>query len=309
MKNLVFFVLGIFLIIACKEEQSHMQTSPQIEYEAISMLGDTLRSKAPSEKLLERYSEKRSTYDDNPHDLDNVIWFGRFTAYKGDYREAIRIYTEGLREFQDESRLLRHRGHRYISVRELDKAIADLTRAAELIQGEENQSEPDGMPNARNIPVSTMHGNIYYHLGLAHYLNQDMNKALDAYKKCLETSSNPDNVVSATHWIYMINRRMGRLETANQYLEPISQDMDIIENDAYYKACLMYKGLMQPDSLYKPEEEESPSGSALNYAIGNWYFYNGDRAKAKEIFEKIISGSDWASFGHIAAESDLANRY
>jgi len=133
--------------------------------------------------------------------------------------------------------------------------------------------------------------------------------ALEAYKKCLETSSNPDNVVSSTHWIYMINRRMGRIETASQYLEPITEDMDIIENDAYHKACLMYKGLLQPDSLYQPGAEVSASGSALNYAIGNWYFYNGDREKAREIFEAIVAGDDWASFGYIAAESDLANRY
>lgn len=306
--KIILPLLSVIVLLSCNNKVEE-GVNPIEHYEAISLLGDTLRSAVPSEKLLERYSEKQKIFDDNPHDLDNVIWFGRFTAYKGDYLTAISIYSEGLREFQDESRLLRHRGHRYISIREFDKAINDLSRAAELIQGEVNQTEPDGMPNARNTPVSTMHGNIYYHLGLAYYLNQDFNKALDAYKKCLETSSNPDNVVSATHWIYMINRRMGRLETANQYLEPITEDMDIIENDAYYKACLMYKGILQPDSLYQPGAEDSASGSALKYAIGNWYFYNGERKKAKEIFDAIVAGDDWASFGFIAAESDLANRY
>ncbi len=302
-------IFAILLLAACNSKTSEVTKKSADPFEALSLLGDTLRSAAPSETLLARFDEKKAEYLRDSTNLDNIIWYGRFTAYKGKYREAIGIYSEGMKRFPDESRLLRHRGHRYISVREFDKAIADLSRAAELIEGTENQTEPDGMPNERNIPVSTMHGNIYYHLGLAHYLNQDMEKALDAYKKCLQTSSNPDNVVSATHWIYMINRRMGREETANQYLEPISEDMDIIENDAYHQACLLYKGLVEADSIYQPGDADSASGSALKYAIGNWYFYNGDRLKAKQVFEEIVSGTDWASFGFIAAESDLANRF
>ncbi|MCW5520295.1 tetratricopeptide repeat protein [Aureitalea sp. L0-47] len=307
--KLLLPLLSAIVLLSCNNNKVEEDTHFIEHYEAISLLGDTLRSASPSEKLMDRFNEKNAAFVKDSNNLDNTIWYGRFMAYKGDYQKAIGVYSEGLKRFPDESRLLRHRGHRYISVREFDKAIKDLSRAAELIQGEENQTEPDGMPNARNTPVSTMHGNIYYHLGLAHYLNQDFNKALEAFKKCLGTSSNPDNVVSATHWIYMINRRMGRLETADQYLEPITEDMDIIENDAYHKACLMYKGILQPDSLYQPGGEDSASGSALKYAIGNWYFYNGERKKAKEIFEAIVAGDDWASFGYIAAESDLANRY
>ena len=306
-------VLILVLIISCnnsneKENDPGNPLAATEKFEAISLSGDTLRAAEPSEKLMERYLEKKAIYDSSPDDIDNLIWFGRFTAYKGNYKDAIDIYSEGLKNFPNESRLLRHRGHRYISIREFDKAIEDLLKASELIEGEENRTEPDGMPNARNIPVSTMHGNIYYHLGLAYYLKQDMQNALNAYKKCLETSTSPDNVVSATHWIYMINRRMGRLETADQYLQNISEDMDVIENDAYHKACLVYKGLIPADDVYEPGAEDSPSGSALKYAIGNWHYYNGERDKARQIFEEITAGDDWASFGFIAAESDL-NRY
>ena len=80
------------------------------------------------------------------------------------------FFSQGIESFPDEPKLYRHRGHRYISVREFDKAIADLEKAVELIQGTPNEIEPDGMPNALNIPVSSLHGNIYYHLGLAYYL-------------------------------------------------------------------------------------------------------------------------------------------
>lgn len=305
----IAILLFVCLLIACKSKETEDIPPPPPNYEAISLLGDTLRSEAPSPAFMERYEEKKSAFNENPDELDKLIWYGRFTAYKGDYRKAIEIYTNGLEKFPDESRLLRHRGHRYISIREFDKAIADLSEAARLIQGKENMTEPDGMPNAMNIPVSTMHGNIYYHLGLAYYLKQDMPNALQAYKKCLETSSNPDNVVSATHWIYMINRRMGRKETADRYLVNIEEDMDVIENDAYHKACLVYKGVLKPEDVYEPGSEDTPAGSALKYAIGNWYYYNGDRNKAEQIFRDIVAGNDWASFGYIAAESDLASYF
>ena len=37
---------------------------------------------------------------------------------------------------------------------QFDLAIADLEHAAQLIEGTENVTEPDGLPNALNIPIS-----------------------------------------------------------------------------------------------------------------------------------------------------------
>jgi tetratricopeptide (TPR) repeat protein len=314
--NKLTIVIAFLILVSCKNSEKENDSSIIGEnvnwphkYETISQLGDTLYAATPSEKITTKLEEKRKTYEINPDDLDDLIWYGRFTAYSGDYRKAIAIYTAGLEKFPNESRLLRHRGHRYISIREFDKAIADLSKAADLIQGEENWVELDGMPNEQNIPVSTMHGNIYYHLGLAYYLNRNLPAALDAYKNCLQTSHNADNVVSATHWIYMIQRRMGRKEAAENYLRNIKPGMNVIENDSYYKACLFYKGELQLEEVYDPDTESSQSDSALKYAVGNWYMYNGMPKKATEIYNTIVSGKDWASFGYIAAETDLVKPY
>ncbi|MEM7187861.1 MAG: hypothetical protein AAF466_14530 [Bacteroidota bacterium] len=308
------FLLALFTVISCKNNSEEITDTYEFDawdqnYQAISLQGDTLRAAEPSAALLEKFEAKKTAYNKNKESLDNLIWLGRFTAYQGKYREAIDIYTQGLEQFPNNSRLLRHRGHRYISVREFDKAVADLQKAAELIQGKENMVEEDGMPNAQNIPVSTMHGNIYYHLGLAQYLNRDLPAALEAYKQCLSTSKNPDNVVSATHWIYMIQRRMGRTEAAQNYLRNIKPSMNVIENDSYYKACLFYKGELDLEDVYDPTSKESASNSALKYAIGNWYWYNGQPDQAKGIYNEILAGDDWASFGYIAAETDLARPY
>src|SRR4029078_11810488 len=97
----------------------------------------------------------------------------RGIAYLARSRDAIETFSEGIEKHPDDARLYRHRGHRYITVREFPKAIEDLTKAAQLRSGKPVQVEPDGQPNARNIPTSTLQSNIYYHLGLAHYLSGD----------------------------------------------------------------------------------------------------------------------------------------
>ena len=312
MYKLLFFIAFIALVSCKNSSEEKVVEIPPIEiwtndYQAISLTGDTLRASAPSESLQKKYNEKKEAYTQNPKNLDALIWYGRFTAYTGNYREAINIYTNGLQQFPNNSRLLRHRGHRYISLREFDKAIEDFSKAEQLIQGKENMVEEDGMPNAQNIPVSTMHGNIYYHLGLAHYLNGNYPAAQKAYENCLQTSPNPDNVVSATHWLYMIGRRMDEQENAEKYLSNIRPEMIIIENQSYQKACLFYKGELVLEDVYDATSEATASNSALKYAVGNWYLYSGQLEQARGIFNTILSGDDWASFGFIAAEVDMVN--
>lgn len=309
MKNIVLFV-GILLVVSCGSKSDQKENLvPSTTFQAMSQLGDTLRSSTPSQKLKEQYAIRKEMYEEHPEDLETLIWYGRFAAYNGNYREAVAIFTKGLEEHEEKARLLRHRGHRYITLREFGKAIDDLSQAAKLIQGKANKIEEDGMPNEQNIPVSTLHGNIYYHLGLAYYLDRQLLKALDAFKKGLSVAQNADNIVACTHWIYMIQNRLGRPEAAKNYLRPITKDMPVIENHVYHKACLFYKGEIPYEEVYNPDAPGTPTNSALAYALGNWIWYTGNPRKAKEVFEKIVAGSDWASFGYIAAETDLAKPF
>lgn len=71
----------------------------------------------------------------------------------------------------------------------------------------------------------------------------------------------------------------------------------------------MYKGILQPESLLNVDESEEDYDLSLatqGYGVGNWYYYNGDTTKAIDIFEKVISGKSFSSFGFIASEADLA---
>src|SRR5262245_61551680 len=184
--------LAVILIAGCATSSG---TSSRVEsparlpagIEAVSFLGDTLRSFPLSPDVRARYErqlvEARTAYDHTPTNADSIVWLGRRLGYLGRLREAIDVYTRGIALHPDDPWLYRHRGHRYISVRELDKAIADLERAASLVEGKPDIVEPDGQPNARNTPIGTLHSNIAYHLALAYYLKGDFARALPIYRR------------------------------------------------------------------------------------------------------------------------------
>lgn len=277
--------------------------------EAVSLLGEPLRAPeldpAIRAQLERNLAEAQAAYGAAPDDADAIIWLGRRTAYLGRYRDAIAIFSEGIQKHPDDARLYRHRGHRWITVRELDRAIEDLTRAAELTRGRPDQIEPDGAPNRFNIPRTTLQSNIWYHLGLAHYLKGDFEKALEAFRECMNVSINDDMIVAAADWLYMTLRRLGRTEEAARLLDSIDPEMEILENEAYHRRLLMYKGLIPPDSLLAGTGDPVATVTQ-GYGVGNWHLYNGDTARAERIFRDVVAAGEWAAFGHIAAEAELS---
>jgi tetratricopeptide (TPR) repeat protein len=288
----VIIVLFSLLLMSCNQKPQYKEEKI---VQAVSKLGKNLYSAEPSETALEKY-------------VDALIWYGRRTAYLGNYQEAIEIYAEGIEKFPEDARLYRHRGHRYISVREFDKAVEDFEKAASLIEGTEDTIEPDGMPNAQNIPVSSLHTNIWYHLGLAYYLENDLENALRVYREGIKASQNDDMLIATTHWLYMTLRLLGQEEKAKEALIPIQAEMNVIENTVYHKLCLFYRGELLLEDLTDPEFS-TVMNDAMAYGVGNWYYYNGEKEKAKEIFQKILDGESWASFGYIAAESDFSRKF
>jgi tetratricopeptide (TPR) repeat protein len=304
-------ISGILLLVSAGVlAQGNAAVLPDVPdgVQAISLLGEELRSAPPGERVLENLAAARADYERDPDDADNIIWLGRRIAYTGDYRSAIEVFSEGIRKHPDDPRFYRHRGHRYISIRELDRAIADFEHAVTLIEGTEDEVEPDGAPNPAGIPVSTLHSNIWYHLGLAYYLKGDLDDALRVYEIATPQSPNDDMRVANTHWHYMTLRLLGRNDDARAVLGPIRDDMNVIESMPYHQLCLLYKGESESGTVMT-SNITAAGGDSARYGIANWHFYNGRRDEAKAGFEEMIEKSGWASFGRIAAESDLARKY
>jgi tetratricopeptide (TPR) repeat protein len=271
-------------------------------------MGDTLHDLTISDSLRTVFQSKldsaKTAYATHPDSAEAKIWYGRRLAYLDNYHDAIEIYSEGIEQFPKDARFYRHRGHRYITTRQFYKAVSDLKKATELIKNIEDSVEPDGLPNEQNKPRSTLHTNIWYHLGLAQYLNGDFEQSVDAFQKCLDASPNDDMIVASTYWLYMSIRRAGMDLQAGNILEPITEGMNIIENDTYHKLLMVFKGNFEEKVLLN--DSDTPLNDAtIGYGLGNWHYINGRQGRAQDLFRKVYEGDRWNAFGYIAAETDL----
>src|SRR5262245_35160138 len=104
----------------------------------------------------------RAAFDAAPRNIVRIIDLGVAQSGARQFREAIATFTRGLEIEPDNALLLRWRGHRYLSVREFDRAFADLTRGGAI--------------------DSTIYG-IWYHLGVVQYLRGDFADAAASFAK------------------------------------------------------------------------------------------------------------------------------
>lgn len=277
--------------------------------EIVSLLG--VEYVAPTEanpKLDSNLAVAQRNFDTEPTE-ENFIWLGRRTAYLGRYNQAIQIFSQGIEKFPASYRLYRHRGHRFVSQRKFDEAIADFEKAVELMKDKPLEIEPDGQPNKLNIPLNSTQYNVWYHLGLAHYLKRDYTKAEAAYTECMQISNNNDLIVASADWMYMTYIKQGKQTEALELLKSIADSLPVIENDSYYKRLMLYKGKLNAEEVLNPDTKSEDFDLAFatqGYGVGNWYQSKGDTSKATEIFKKVVAGKYFSAFGFIAAEAELA---
>ena len=312
MRNITLFIIAIFFTLAlasCGENRVDLPPVPS-GVQTISLLGDTLRTPELSQEVYESHNEKfleaLADYRIDPEYAEHIIWLGRRTAYLGEYRESINIFTEGTFKNTEDPRMYRHRGHRYITLRYFDRAIRDFERAEELMRNVPDYVEPDGLPNELNQPVSTMKSNVWYHKGLAYYLKGEYDEAIASYEKALnELDLTDDMRVATLYWYYSALKRSGHDEKAGESIENITADMDLIENDVYLNLIMVFKGYFDPERIMEVSEDDLQNAT-LWYGIGNWHYMNGREERAIGIWNQILETDEWAAFGYIAAEAEIA---
>lgn len=237
----------------------------------------------------------------SPNDLEAVIWHARFVGYS-DYARAVELYSEALRRWPDEPWLLRHRGHRYISLRRFEEARADLQRAFELTSGKPDMVEQDGQPNPSGIPTSTLQSNIRYHLALGRFLTGDFPAAAALWEEDARVAANLDQRVAATYWWVVALARQRDADAVQAALAPIRADWDIIENGSYHRLLLWMKGEMTEEALRatmtSPLERQT-----IGNGLAQWQQANGRRASAELALREVLATGPSASFGYLAAEA------
>ena len=278
--------------------------------EATALTGEPLYPLIPDsaarEALAADVDSAAAAAEADPDDADALIWLGRRLGYAGRYREAIDAFSEGIERHPDDARFYRHRGHRLISVRELDRAIEDLEHAARLTSGQPDAVEPDGQPNAAGIPRSTLQTNIWYHLGLARYVTGDLDGAIHAFRRGLDISPNDDMRVAMADWLWLALMREGRSADASALLDTVLADsMEILENRAYERRLRLYRGEVQPEALL-PAGADPLALATYGYGLGTWHLIAGDTAAARAVYDDLMATGYWPAFGYLAAEAEIA---
>lgn len=300
-------VLTLLAVVSCDDTTQLEPVPPGVQ--AYSLLGDTLKTPPLSPELFDEYNrnliEAITDYRTDPEDPDHLIWLGRRTAYLGEYREAVRIFTEGIFKNSDDPRMFRHRGHRYITLRLFDAAIRDFENAEIFMRDMDDQVEPDGLPNEYGVPTSTLKSNVWYHKGLAHYLKGDFENAIESYEKALELDLTEDMRVATLYWYYMSLKRDGRDEEAGIAVSGITEDIELMENDVYLSLILVFRGIFSEEHL-EDLSGDALQNTTLGYGLGNWHYMNGRQDRAYEIWQLIYDSGNWPAFGYIAAEAELA---
>jgi tetratricopeptide (TPR) repeat protein len=280
--------LAVFLAcFACLVRVLPSSTGQQ-EPEVVSLLGTKLYA-APAEgeelaKLQANLEEAIRAVEADPGSSEKIIAYGRALAGLWRYHEAIEVYSKGITAHPGEAMLYRHRGHRYISIREFGKAASDMAKAAAL-----NDKDFD----------------IWYHLGLAHYLRGEFDQALTAYENCLKVAADDDSKIAVSNWLYATLRRLSRTDDAARILAGISAGMKVVENMSYLNLLLFFKGLKSEDEILNWAANSELDAATVGYGLGCWHLYGGREEKARGFFEKIVTGRYWPAFGFIAAEAEL----
>jgi tetratricopeptide (TPR) repeat protein len=308
MRNYILFVAALMLLGCSKPASTDQSTAGNSEAEAISFAGKPLiahqadsTALAKSDSIIAAIKSKAEMSEDDYVDVGRQL----VSTYR--YKLAVANFTDGLVKYPNSFKLLRNRGHRYITLRQLDNAIADLTKAEELIRPQSEVWEYD----ATGKPSASVQHQIWYHIGIYHYLKKDYAKSALAFEQALAWTHEPANIVGATNWLYDDYKRLGQDDKAVALLTPITPDYNMDHEHAYFKRLMLYKGIITPEELInvnKASDSLSVQDITRMYGLANWYAYKGDKDKATGLYHKILESSEWAGFAYAASEIEVLNK-
>lgn len=259
----------------------------------------------------------------------------RLKGYLNKHAESVALLTEALEQEPGDVRLLRFRGHRRISVRDYRGAIEDLTQAAakldtvedeyemyqpevekdvvSLILGKPEDVRPQHLRDADAETLkrynTTLHTSVWYHLGVARYLDGDFEGCLDSFRNAEKSSKHQEGTVASQDWQYMALRRLGRDAEAGQVLDRFRQIALVDEPHlvGYEGRMRLYTGEITPDELWAMCDGNDLKTVTQGYGLGNWHYHNGDTAKAREVFDGVLKTNVTHAFAYLAVVSEYAN--
>jgi tetratricopeptide (TPR) repeat protein len=224
----------------------------------------------------------RAALDADAKNIARIIDLGVAQSGARQFREAIDTFTRGLEIEPNNALLLRWRGHRYLSVREFDRAFADLTRGGAI--------------------DSSIYG-IWYHLGVLQYLRGEFAEAAASFAKAQPIAPDAGELAGSMDWLWMSLSRAGRGAEAKAMLDRRPDSKPV--TNAYTRRLQLYRGEISPAAVVTPADTDDVQVATLAYGLGNWYLVQGDKTQARRWFERSIQSGGWPAFGFIVSEVEL----
>lgn len=250
-------------------------------------------------------AEARRRVRQQTGDVRRLVWVGRRLGYLGRYTDAIEWFGTALEAHPGDPELLRHRGHRWITVRKIDAAIADLELAAANLGDRQDEVEPDGLPNAANRPTGTLGTNIHYHLGLARAVGGDPAAGRRHFATCDRIATTDDMRVAARWWMAACAILAGDVAGAREIAVNTTPSPVLHENEGYHDLLMAMAGRIDPEALEGPD---ALAGATLGFGRALIALANGQSVRAHRArLRAIVEAGPWAAFGAIAAEARLAS--
>jgi len=229
----------------------------------------------------------QAALDKDPRNIQKFIALGVAQSGARQFREAIETFTAGLTIAPNDPMLYRWRGHRYLSVREFDKSMADLTRGYQL--------------------DSTNYG-ILFHLGILRFLRGEFDDAARMFAKAQPRAPDGGELKGSTDWLWMSLSRAGKKAEATAMLARKPDTLPAPPGYAYASRVRLYRGELTPETLFSPADTADVQVATLSFGLGNWYLVRGDTTRAVAQFERAVKSGGWPGFGFIASETELARR-
>ena len=256
--------------------------------EVVSALGRKLSSLPDDESVM----AARKKLAANPRNVALVLVLSKAEAGRRQYKEAVATCTKGLAAAPQNADLYVERGHRELGLRKFQAAMKDLKRATELA--------PENL-------------DAHYHLGLAHYFLGEFGDAAASFKAARDLAKTDDSLIDCTNWLYVSLRRAGRDEQASEALSRITPAVKNIEPHLYFYLRLLYfyQGKIAetdvlPAAPAKPNDVEAElSFNTVSYGVGNWHLYHREIPQAVSLFQEVVKGEAWNSWGFVGSEVEL----
>ena len=213
-----------------------------------------------------------------PDSIEKFLALGKAFSRQLRYREAIDVYTEGLKLEPENLPLLRLRAGRYLTTLQSNPAIADFEKSMSL--------------GAERLDC-------LYRIGLAHYYAGRYAQALETFENCMPLCDE-EMGIAVLYWHTLSAVHAEKASTLLKYYRP---DMAVGHHTAYEKAMRVWSGttpLAAALEMLEREEDDLEYGITLYGLL--WHPDCAEKARLSKVL--LRRDGFWPSFAYLAAWND-----